>query len=114
LNALHLHLHLRTSCRILLAVSFSLAALSAHPQPAKPSIRFDAASKVFRIDGGDISYVFGVNDLNELQPIYWGSRLADTDLFSPAHTSEGKASFDLPVSTTPQEFVIRAAKPAAA
>jgi alpha-galactosidase len=96
--------HLRLYYRILLAVSFSLAALHAHPQLAKASIRFEAASKVFRIDGGDISYVFGVNDLNELQPIYWGSRVADNDTLSPAHTNAGNASFDLPVGTTPQEF----------
>ena len=97
-------LHLRTYYRILLAVSFSLAALHAHPQPAKASIRFDAANKAFRIDGGNISYVFGVNDLNELQPIYWGARLGATDGFTQPHTLHEVASFDLSTSVTPQEF----------
>jgi alpha-galactosidase len=68
------------------------------------AIRFDAASKVFRLDGGQVSYVFGINEQNELQPLYWGARLGDTDSFPAAHTNEGHASFDMPSSTTPQEF----------
>ena len=71
---------------------------------AQNAIRFDAATKVFRLDGGDVSYAFGVNDLQELQPIYWGARLGANDAFPTPHTNPGNVSFDLPSGTTPQEF----------
>jgi alpha-galactosidase len=71
---------------------------------AQNDISFNSADKVFRIDGGDVSYVFGINDLNELQPIYWGTRLGKSDAFPQPHTNEGNVSFDLPSGTTPQEF----------
>ena len=38
----------------------------------QPAATFDPASKVFRLDGGDVSYVFGVNSSGELQQLYWG------------------------------------------
>ena len=75
-----------------------------YPQPSGPAIRFDATSKVFRIDGEDVIYIFGVNDLDQLQAIYWGRRLSTADSFPAAHTNAGNASFDLPSGTTPQEF----------
>jgi len=71
---------------------------------AQNGISFNSASKVFRIDGGDVSYVFGINNLDELQPIYWGARLGTRDGFPQPHTNRGHASFDLPTGTTPQEF----------
>jgi hypothetical protein len=51
-------------------------------QDARPS--FDTASKVFRLDGGPASYVFGVNTRGELQQLYWGGRLGATDRFTAA------------------------------
>ncbi|MBB6146951.1 alpha-galactosidase [Silvibacterium bohemicum] len=71
---------------------------------AQNAVRFDSSAKVFRLDGGDVSYAFGINDRNELQPLYWGSRLGAADSFPPAHTNEGNASFDMSTSATPQEF----------
>lgn len=67
-------------------------------------IRFDQQSRVFRIDGGDVTYAFGINDENALQPLYWGGRLGANDHVGPAHTNRGHASFDLPSGSTPQEF----------
>ncbi|MFT4113553.1 alpha-galactosidase [Silvibacterium sp.] len=77
------------------------AGLTAHAQEAAT---YDAATKVFRIDGGNVTYAFGINDLDELQPVYWGARLKPGDPLPAAHTNEGHASFDLPSGTTPQEF----------
>ncbi len=71
---------------------------------AQEAVHYEAASKVFRLDGGDVSYVFGINDVNELQPLYWGARLGAGDHFAAAHTNEGIASFDMSSGTTPQEF----------
>ncbi|HEX3435227.1 MAG TPA: alpha-galactosidase, partial [Pseudacidobacterium sp.] len=68
------------------------------------SIHYDERTRVFRIDGGNVSYAFGVNDLNQLQPLYWGARLATSDTLGPAHTNSGHAAFDLPSGSTPQEF----------
>ena len=51
--------------------------------------RFDAGTKVFRLDGGNSSYVFGVNARGELQQLYWGGRLGATDTFPQAQTDAG-------------------------
>ena len=67
--------------------------------------RFDSASKVFRLDGGPASYVFGVNTRGELQQLYWGGRLGATDTFTPAQPMPEKASFDSSYNNTPQEYV---------
>ncbi len=32
-------------------------------------------AQVFRLDGGNSTYAFGVNEHGELQPLYWGGRL---------------------------------------
>jgi alpha-galactosidase len=82
-----------------LTIVFALFALTARAQ-----IRYDAQTHVFRIDAGATSYVFGVDDLGQLQPLYWGNRLAAGDSFPAAHSNEGHASFDLPATTTPQEY----------
>jgi alpha-galactosidase len=66
--------------------------------------RFDAATKVFRLDGGGVSYVFGVNARGELQQIYWGGRLAASDGFPQAQPLRGWASFDSSYTNTPQEY----------
>jgi alpha-galactosidase len=31
------------------------------------------AQRVFRLDGGDVTYVVGVNETGQLQTIYWGT-----------------------------------------
>ncbi len=66
--------------------------------------RFDAGSKVFRLDGGNASYVFGVNARGELQQVYWGGRLGATDSFPQAMPMREWASFDSSYSNTPQEY----------
>ncbi|HEY3707467.1 MAG TPA: alpha-galactosidase [Terracidiphilus sp.] len=74
--------------------------------PAQSSAaRFDMGTKEFRLDGGNVTYVFGVNPRGELQQMYWGARLADSDKLSPAQPMREVASFDPPYSTTPQEYV---------
>ena len=53
----------------------------------QPSIaRLDEATKVFRLDGGNVTYAFGVNSRGELQQLYWGGRLAATDRISSGRT----------------------------
>src|ERR1700685_401609 len=58
--------------------------------------------QMFRLDGGDVTYVFGVNDRGELQALYWGGKLAPGDKFSAARSLPEMASFDSPGTTPPQ------------
>jgi alpha-galactosidase len=61
-------------------------------------------SQVFRLDGGNSTYAFGVNERGELQPIYWGGRLGARDAIAAPHSMPEVASFDSPYTTTPQEY----------
>jgi alpha-galactosidase len=62
------------------------------------------SSQAFRLDGGNSTYAFGVNEHGELQPLYWGGRLGPHDTVPPAHSFPEVASFDSPYTTTPQEY----------
>src|ERR1700723_2461270 len=55
---------------------------------------FDSASKVFRLDGGPASYVFGVNTRAKLQKLCWGARLGAPNRFTPAEPMPEWVSFD--------------------
>lgn len=78
----------------------------ARAQTVAPApIRYNASTRTFRIDGGGVSYIFGVNEKGELQSLYWGRRLESADRFPPAHSQPGLASFEPSIDTTPQEFV---------
>ena len=68
-----------------------------------------------RLDGGGVTYAMGVDEKGYLQPLYWGSALAESDpLISgdPVKTGDpivlkapGELSgFDPAGSVTPQEF----------
>src|SRR5271168_3520537 len=59
---------------------------------------------VFRLDGGNSTYAFGVNERGELQTLYWGGRIGAHDSVPPAHSNPEWASFDSPYTTTPQEY----------
>ena len=93
----------------ILAPTRSLLASPATP-PSAPalaapiSIAFDSTSRTFRLDGAAVTYIFGINERNELQSLYWGHRLATTDRLPAAHILPEHASFDLSTTTTPQEF----------
>ena len=72
---------------------------------AQPMVNhFDAAAKVFRLDGGGVSYLFGVNARGELEQLYWGGRLGATDKFPQAVPMREWASFDSSYTNTPQEY----------
>ena len=71
----------------------------------QPSIaRLDEATKVFRLDGGNVTYAFGVNSHGELQPLYWGGRLAAADRIPAAAPAREWASFDSSYTNTPEEY----------
>jgi alpha-galactosidase len=72
--------------------------------PAQSSVSFDKSTSVFRIDGGNVTYSFGVNSRGELQQLYWGGRLAAGDHIPAAVPMREAASFDSSYTTTPQEY----------
>jgi alpha-galactosidase len=79
-------------------VQLSLAAALAGAQTPTSS------GPVFRLDGGNTTYGFGVNERGDLQALYWGGRLGPNDVIAPALSFPEWASFDSPNTTTPQEF----------
>jgi len=78
------------------------------PQPQRAggqTVRFDAKAQVFRLDGGDVSYVLGINEHHQVQTLYWGRRLSQSDSFAAARAGSEASSFEASINTTPQEFV---------
>ncbi len=68
------------------------------------SIRFLEDKKLFVLEAGPASYVFGINERSELQHVYWGGRITRDADFSVAKVAGEWASFDLSTTTTPQEY----------
>jgi alpha-galactosidase len=102
----HLYL-LRPSTVGYLAIIFMLCLNSgvANAQNSTALIRYEPNTRVFRIDAADTSYILGINENQQVQTLYWGKRLAESDHFAAAKAMPGAASFDSPVNTTPQEFI---------
>ncbi len=86
-----------------LRLSFTLAALLVLMSFAAGSA-WAQTGQVFRLDGGNSTYAFGVNERGELQTLYWGGRLGPNDKIPAAHSYMEWASFDSSYTTTPQEY----------
>lgn len=71
---------------------------------AAGDIRFDPATKVFRIDGGGVTYAFGINNVGGLQSVFWGARLGREDGLPAAVAMPEAASFDSSYTTTTNEY----------
>ncbi|KAF1055375.1 MAG: Alpha-galactosidase AgaA [Stenotrophomonas maltophilia] len=84
-----------------LAIGIALVALSAG---AHAEARYDAATRTFRLDGGEVTYAFGINDKQQLQSAYWGGRVAAGDALGPQKARSDHSSFDLSASITPSEY----------
>jgi alpha-galactosidase len=68
------------------------------------SATVNKGAKVFRLDGGGVTYAFGVNGDGRLQTLYWGSALATTDeLAAPVATPENSSN-ETSIMLTPFEF----------
>jgi alpha-galactosidase len=84
----------------LLAALVSLIVFAASSSIAQTQ----TTQQIFRLDGGDTTYAFGVNERGDLQPLYWGGRLGPHDSIPAPHSFPELASFDPPNATTPQEY----------
>jgi alpha-galactosidase len=91
-------------CALALLVFLGMQAAAASAETGA-TIRFDPATRVFRIDAADTSYVLGINENEQVQSLYWGERLGADDTFPAAKAMPEAASFDLPITTTPHEYV---------
>jgi alpha-galactosidase len=80
-----------------------LAAVTA-AQSYAADIRYDESTRVFELSSQQVTYAFGLNELGQLQSLYWGSHLASGDTLAAAKSDTGSASFDLPTGSTPQEY----------
>ena len=80
----------------------SLLCTAAFAQPSGSSGQ--ASGPVFRLDGGNTTYAFGVNERGELQQLYWGGKIGANDAIAPAKSNPELASFDSPYNNTPQEY----------
>ncbi|GGX78542.1 alpha-galactosidase [Massilia dura] len=69
---------------------------------ARPSV--DESARVFRLDGADVTYAFGVNGEGQLQTLYWGSALAAGDTLPTPVPVPENSSNEMPVTITPLEF----------
>jgi hypothetical protein len=85
---------------VMAALLAAVMVASAQPEIAGKA----AAGPVFRLDGGNTTYAFGVNERGELQQIYWGGRIGASDAIPTAHSDREWASFDSPYNNTPQEY----------
>ncbi len=92
---------LAASLLLLLLAGKSSNGQTAGQISAPPAAR---SGQVFRLDGGNVTYAFGVNERGELQPLYWGGRVAAQDAIAAPHSFPEMASFDSPYTTTPQEY----------
>jgi alpha-galactosidase len=88
----------RLSWGLILVVMPSLT-----PATGQAPIRFVETSKIFILDAGKVTYVFGINEQNILQHIYWGGHVGREEDFRTPGTEEW-SSFDLSSTTTPQEY----------
>ncbi len=71
---------------------------------AQQGIRFDTATRIFRIDAGQSTYAFGVNEFGQLQSIYWGGRLQGSDPLPAARNQNEGTPFETPADLNPQEY----------
>ncbi len=81
---------------------FLLSSVSAAVAPSP--IRFLMSTKVFVLDAGKVSYVFGINELGMLQHMYWGGHVGRDEDFGTVPNARAWASFDLSTTTMPQEY----------
>jgi alpha-galactosidase len=92
------------SLRALAVAVILSAALFSNPMAHSQSIEFRPDAKVWVIQAGGFTYAMGVDERNWLQSLYWGPRIDRAEDIPAAHSLPERAAFDLPTTTTPQEY----------
>lgn len=86
-----------------IATLFSFVATGALALAADP-IRYLPEARTFVLDAGTASYALGINERDEVQPVYWGTRLWRDADFTRPRSDRGWSSFDLSPTATPNEY----------
>ncbi len=89
--------------RRLAGVALVLLALRA-AAAERPPIRYLPESRLWVLESGETSYVFGVNERSELQHVYWGKRIWRDQDWKPAHSFPQWDGVDPSTNTTPEEY----------
>lgn len=71
---------------------------------AEAPIRYLPDLKLWVLETERTSYIQGVNELNELQQVYWGGKIGRASNLSAAHSGREHASFDSSETMTPIEY----------
>ncbi|MGC2501088.1 MAG: glycoside hydrolase family 36 N-terminal domain-containing protein, partial [Silvibacterium sp.] len=88
---------------IFVLAAIPICAVAQQPGVSSP-FHYDEKTRVFRIETAESTYAFGVNGHGELQSIYWGGRLLESDPLLAAHSDVGLIPFETEVGITAQEF----------
>ncbi len=96
----------RRGRRLASRAALSLLLLTALPVLARGEvpIRYIDSAKVWILSGGETSYVFGVNQRDELQSIYWGKRVWRDQDWTAAKSYPQWDGVDPSTNTTPEEY----------
>jgi alpha-galactosidase len=70
----------------------------------RPPIRYLPDARLWVLESGESSYVFGVNERSELQHVYWGRRIWRDQDWKPAHSFPQWDGVDPSTNTTPEEY----------
>ena len=74
------------------------------PAAEAPTIRYLPDARLWVLEAGESSYVFGVNERSELQHVYWGRRIWRDQDWKAAHSLPQWDSVDPSTNTTPEEY----------
>ncbi len=84
---------------------FAGLAVVSMPRGAAAKPAYDASTRMFRLDGGAVSYVFGINANGQLQAVHWGGKLGAGDGFSALAAPRDHSAVDPAVSNAPLDYV---------
>jgi alpha-galactosidase len=82
----------------------ALLLLASVAAAVRPPIRYLPDTRLWVIESGESSYVFGVNERNELQSIYWGKPVWRDQDWKPAHSYPEWDSTEPSTTITPEEY----------
>jgi len=83
----------------------ALVLLGLHAAAAeRPPVRYLPDARLWVLESGESSYVFGVNERGELQHVYWGRRIWRDQDWKPAHSFPQWDGVDPSTNTTPEEY----------
>ncbi len=87
--------------QIMMVLCLAPSASKAAPDDAP--VRYLPDSKIFILETGHTSYVFGINEQSALQNLYWGKKIARDQDFASAHTPEAYP-FESPEGMASEEY----------